>query len=277
MPANGRYFSVTIPQHHFTPWLPPGIAYIKGQLESSATGYAHWQLMVVFPKSARISAVVRVFGPFHVEFSRSEALADYVWKDDTAVVGTRFELGELAFKRNSKRDWQQIWDAAVLGDVAAIEPAARVQHYRTIKQIAADNLRPVGIERTVNVFWGKTGTGKSHRAWAEAGIDAYPKDPRSKFWDGYQGSAHVVLDEFRGDIDIAHILRWFDKYPVIVEVKGSSVVLRATTIWITSNLDPRDWYPALDAATKEALLRRLTITHFNGCPFNLVQRDGAAV
>lgn len=43
------------------------------------------------------------------------------------------------------------------------------------------------VERVVQVYWGTTGTGKSHRAWAEAGITAYPKDPLSKFWDGYRG------------------------------------------------------------------------------------------
>lgn len=73
---------------------------------------------------------------------------------------------------------------------------------------------------------------------------------------------HVVLDEFRGAIDISHLLRWFDRYPVIVEVKGSAVVLKAKKIWITSNISPDDWYPDLDAETKAALRRRLTITHF---------------
>jgi len=95
-------------------------------------------------------------------------------------------------------------------------------------------------------------------------LDAYPKDPRTKFWDGYNGQQHVVIDEFRGSIDISHMLRWLDRYPVIVEVKGSSTCLVATTIWITSNLDPRDWYMDLDVDTKQALLRRLVITHFDG-------------
>jgi hypothetical protein len=93
-------------------------------------------------------------------------------------------------------------------------------------------------------------------------MDAYPKDPRTKFWDGYQGHDRVVMDEFRGDIDIAHLLRWFDRYPVNVEIKGSATVLRARQIWITSNLDPREWYPTIDEATKAALLRRLHITYF---------------
>jgi len=72
-----------------------------------------------------------------------------------------------------------------------------------------------------------------------------------------------VVDEFRGGIDIAHLLRWCDRYPVIVELKGSSTVLSATKIWITSNLSPDDWYPELDVETKAALRRRLNITHFN--------------
>jgi len=114
------------------------------------------------------------------------------------------------------------------------------------------------------VFWGTSGTGKSRRAWEEAGIQAYPKDPRTKFWDGYRGQEHVVLDEFRGDIDIAHILRWFDRYPVIVEVKGAATVLAAKKIWITSNISPDSWYPTLDAETKAALRRRFSqVIHYN--------------
>jgi len=67
------------------------------------------------------------------------------------------------------------------------------------------------------------------------------------------------MDEFRGAIDIGHLLRWLDRYPVIVEVKGSSAVLKAEKIWITSNLHPREWYPLLDEATYLALERRLII------------------
>lgn len=129
-----------------------------------------------------------------------------------------------------------------------------------IFRIAQDHLKPIAVERKVRVYWGKTRVGKSRRAWDEAGLDAYPKDPRSKFWDGYRGHSNVVIDEFRGDIDIAHILRWFDRYPVIVEVKGTSVVLQSTDIWITTNLNPWDWYPNMDADTKDAMMERLEIT-----------------
>ena len=81
------------------------------------------------------------------------------------------------------------------------------------------------MERVVRVYVGPTGVGKSRRAWDEAGFDAYPKDPNTKFWDGYQGQPHVVMDEFRGKIDISNILRWTDQYPVSVETKVIMVSL----------------------------------------------------
>jgi len=112
------------------------------------------------------------------------------------------------------------------------------------------------------VFWGRSGSGKSRRAWEEAGLDAYPKDPRTKFWCGYRGQVNVVIDEFRGGIDIGHLLRWLDRYPVIVEIKGSSTVLSAERIWITSNIPPESWYPDVDAETMVALKRRLKVIHF---------------
>lgn len=107
------------------------------------------------------------------------------------------------------------------------------------------------------MLWGPTGVGKSRRAWEEAGNDAYSKDPRTKFWCGYQGQRHIIIDEFRGSIDISHLLRWLDRHPVRVETKGGSQPLMATTFWITSNLPPSAWYPELDSETYLALERRI--------------------
>jgi len=33
----------------------------------------------------------------------------------------------------------------------------------------------------------------SKRAWEEAGLHAYSKDPRSKWWDGYRAQEHVII------------------------------------------------------------------------------------
>lgn len=204
-----------------------------------------------------------MFGSFHAELSRSEAAASYVWKEDTSVPGTRFELGAKPFRRNSVTDWESVWSSAREGDLLSIPASVRVQSYRTLRAIGADFAQPLAMERTCSVFWGRTGTGKSLRAWTEGGLLAYPKDPRSKFWCGYCGQENVIIDEFRGGIDVGHLLRWLDRYPVIVEIKGGSVVLKAIKIWITSNISVESWYPDIDEETLLALRRRLNITHFH--------------
>lgn len=180
----------------------------------------------------------------------------------TCNIGTQFDFGAKPIRVNSKTDWESVWVSAKAGDLLKIPARIRVVSYRTLRGIAADYCKPVAIVREVHVFWGPTGTGKSRRAWLEAGDDAYCKDPRSKFWCGYQGENHVIIDEFRGGIDIAHMLRWLDRYPVRVEIKGSSIPLVAGKIWITSNVEPLWWYPDLDEPTRQALVRRLSITEF---------------
>lgn len=252
----------TIPEANFDPDdVPDGCRYIRGQLECGhETGYRHWQLLIVFKKKQSLQAAQRIFGgDWHGELTRSEAADEYVWKEDTRIEGTQFEYGTKPLRRNEAKDWERIWTQAKEGQIQEIPADVRVCHYKSLRSIASDFSRSTPIERTVHVFYGETGTGKSRRAWAEAGFDAYPKDPRTKFWDGYQGEENVVIDEFRGGVDIAHVLRWFDRYPVRVEIKGAGSVLRARRIWITSNLHPSEWYPMLDSASYRALERRLII------------------
>lgn len=253
---------LTIPHASFTPYLPPQCKYIKGQLELAASGFLHWQVFVEFGKRVRLGCVRSVFGDIHAEASRSTAAEDYVSKVETRVDGTEFVLGGRTVSRNSAADWDAIRESARGGRLGDIPSDIYVRCYNQLRRIAADHIEAIGCEREVVCYWGCTGTGKSRRAWDEAGFSAYPKDPRTKFWDGYRSQEHVVVDEFRGGIDIAHLLRWLDRYPVIVEIKGSSTALSAKKIWITSNIHPRQWYPELDNETMNALLRRMTIVEF---------------
>lgn len=269
MPApQARYWLLTIPHHAFVPFLHPGVAYLRGQLEQGAGGFLHWQLLVVLAKKATLRAVKDIYGQSaHAEPSRSDAADDYVWKEETRVQGTQFELGKRAFKRNSDTDWEAVRTAAVAGELDSIPADVFVRNYHSLKRIQKDysvaRPRPGTI---CHVYWGATGTGKSHRAWEEAGADAYIKNPSTKWWDGYRGEDAVLIDEFTGQIGITYLLRWLDKYSCRVEEKGGDQPLKATKFWICSNTDPREWYPEANEETKAALLRRLNITHFNA-PF----------
>jgi len=237
--------------------------YSRGQLEIGDGGFKHWQFVFYLAKPQRLSWIRNNISEFgHYEPTRSEAADEYVWKEESRVADTQFEFGSKPIRRNNVKDWDLIRNQAIAGQLLDIPADVYIRCYSQLKRIACDNLRPLPVSRTVYVFWGRTGSGKSRRAWEEASMEAYPKDPRTKFWDGYQGQKNVVIDEFRGGIDISHLLRWLDRYPVIVEIKGSSTVLKAETIWITSNLDPIYWYPEIDSETRDALLRRMNITYF---------------
>jgi len=246
----------------WTPQLPEGVQYIKGQLELGEGGLEHWQVFFTFGTKKSLAAVRNLWHPVigHWELTRSAAAEEYVWKEETRI-GEPFEFGERSFRRNSKVDWQLVRQNAEQGVFDAIPPDLFIRYYGNIIKICAASLQPTPMERSCTVFWGPTGTGKSFRAWNAAGIDTYAKDPRSKFWDGYCGQRNVIIDEFRGTLDVSHLLRWLDRYPVRVEVKGSSVPLQATNFWITSNLSPAFWYPELDPASFDALNRRMNVVH----------------
>lgn len=272
MPSpQSRWFLLTVPAEDFTSdALLDGVNYIKGQLEVGGSGYRHWQLVVYTERKATVTRIREIFGGrAHVERSRSPAALAYVWKEDTRVDGSQFELGEPPFHRNSKTDWEQVWESAKTGDFNAIPKNVLVPHYGSIRRIASDFGRTVAMDRSCSLFVGPTGTGKSHRAWEEAGMDAYSKDPRTKFWDGYRGERHVVVDEFRGAIAVENILRWLDRYPVRVEIKGSSVPFLAERIWITSNIGIDEWWKnpitglsTVDPETLEAVKRRIEVVNF---------------
>lgn len=259
------YWILTIKYEQFTPYLPQSVSFIKGQLErGDTTSYLHWQVYCIFTRQVRLSAVKKVFGDtVHAEPTYSEEAENYCWKEDTRVEGTQFTIGDKPIRRNNSADWDSILDFAKLGQFDGIPSDILIRNYGNLRKISVENAKPIGIERQCTVLWGPTGTGKSRTAWEEAGVDAYPKDPCTKFWDGYRGQNHVVIDEFRGVIGISHLLRWLDRYPVLVEVKGSSTVFKATKVWITSNLHPDRWYPDVDMVTMDALKRRLSILEIN--------------
>jgi len=250
----------------FTSWdgrsFPRWISYAKGQREQGAGGFEHWQLVVQCDRPTRLSKLKTWIRDGHWEPTRSDAALEYVWKEDTRVPESQFEHGTRRLRRNDAKDWDQIKQDAKEGNLDRIPADVYVRHYGTLKRIALDNLKPVAIERECQLYVGPTGTGKSRRAWNEAGMEAYIKNPNTKWWDGYKGEDHVIIDEFRGRIDASYLLTWTDRYPVQVETKGGALALMASKFWICSNIGIREWYPELGEETILALERRIKVIQF---------------
>lgn len=116
-------------------------------------------------------------------------------------------------------------------------------------------------------FYGAPGVGKSRLAH-ERLPSAFIKEPCTKWWTGYMLETTCIIDDFgpKG-ISLNHLLRWFDRYKCYVETKGDIVPLHVDEWIVTSNFHPREVYK-LDSGEDhpqiDALLRRITVTHFTG-------------
>jgi len=265
--GQGRWWILTIPKDSFeAPSAPPtGCSYAKGQLEIGTGGFEHWQVVACFNKKVRLRGVKAVFGKTaHCELSRSPAANAYVWKDETAVEGTRFEVGEAPIKRNDATDWAKVKACAKGGKIDDVPDDIYIKHYNVLKKIALDHLEFEDVEKTVHCYWGVSGSGKSHRAREEAGKNVYIKDPCTKWWCGYRPAEHdsVLIEEFTGTINISHMLRWLDKWGSAVETKLGGLPFKAPKIWITSNVNPLLWYPDANDQQRAALMRRMKVTEF---------------
>ena len=106
-----------------------------------------------------------------------------------------------------------------------------------------------------SILTGRTGIGKS-RYCAENYPNAFWKR-KGDWWDGYDGHDIVIIDEFYGWLPLDTMLGLMDRYPLMVDTKGSAVEFQAKTLCITSNITWDKWYDWKNNDIKDAFLRRI--------------------
>lgn len=262
-----RYFSVTIPVEKWIQpqELPESMQYIKGQREESATGYCHWQLLAYFAKKISLTRAKTYFcREAHLEATRSAAIEEYVWKEDTKIAGSEFEFGALPIKRNNKHDWSKVKELAKEGKIDDIPPDIFMRCYRTLKEVKKDYMKKPDSNDDVCGIWiyGPPGVGKSRRAREEY-PNAYDK-MCNKWWDGFQDEQYVLLDDFDTNHKCLghHLKRWSDRYPFLAETKGGAINIRPKKIVVTSNYSIETIFEG-DIMMIEALRRRFEVINMH--------------
>ncbi len=203
----------------------------------------------------------------HIEkVSNIDASLAYVQKEDTRLEGP-WEYGTKPVKRNSAKDWQEVWDNAVKGNIDKIDPEVRVKHYANLQRIRKDHMVLQDAEGLRGVWiWGESGIGKSRKARADY-PNAYPK-LCNKWWDGYQGEANVIMDDMGLDHKCLgqQLKIWADRYGCILETKGGAIPSQYAKFVVTSQYEIDDIFE--DEKTREALKRRFTVIHMSD-PFGV--------
>ncbi|QBA86168.1 putative Rep protein [Circo-like virus Croatia 17_S17] len=248
-----------------------GITYIVCQKEQCPdTNRVHVQGYVVFENRKRIGGVKTALGSttVHVERRRGthDEAASYCKKEESRCE-EGIELGEFDDRGNQSKCLEEVKEKIKRGatelEIAEEHFGIWCRYYQAFAKYRLLGSRQRDFKTTVRVYWGPPGTGKSRRATAECGGMAYRK-PLGEWWDGYDGSSNVIIDDFYGWIRFDELLRCLDRYAHRVPVKGGFVNFAPELLIITSNAMPRCWYnvETIDDYRFAALTRRLdTVEH----------------
>lgn len=255
------------------------VRYASWQLESGENGTKHFQGYVELSGPQRLSGVRNILGKAHWEprrGTRQQARA-YTRKEESRLSGP-WEYGQWSGGgQGARTDWAGLKDKLKSGaselDILEDNPREFFMYNRGIQR--ALSLLPTK-KRTwkteVYLLVGPTGTGKSYWAFTEQSEKKGYVKQRSNWWDGYNGEADVILDDFYGWLPFDELLRLGDENPLLIQTKGGQAQFLAKRVFITSNRSPDLWYSSEKVRPYlAAFYRRVTKAYW--CPERGVRID----
>lgn len=257
--------------------------YIVYQPEvAPTTGTKHLQGYIVFANPRTFDGVRVLLGPqFSIQVARGDCESNYTYcskedsRDDSAdfaVIehGSRDSVLGTGAGSGSRTDLELIGkrlrDGATETDIAFDYPASYIMYTRGIRSFAQLTVPSRRDPPTVYWYWGPTGTGKTRSA-SEESPDAYWKSASHTWWDGYDGLADVIIDDYRCDFcKFSELLRILDRYPYQLQIKGGTQQLNAKRIYITAPRPPEEMWASRTEEDLGQLLRRITEIKYFGPP-----------
>lgn len=242
-----------------------GASYVIIGKEKGEEGTPHLQGHLYFQGKVSARKVKSIVGErAHVEIARNPASSiEYCRKDGDFV-----EIGTRPIRKGKRSDLDKIKELIDRGipinQIATTHFRQWVRYARAFEQYA--NI--VGGSREgapeVIIYWGPTGSGKTRTVHERApDVWIYPGSSNAVWFDGYVAQPDVLFDEFDGSyFKITYLLRLLDRYRMQVPVKGGFRNWKPKRIFITSNIDPQQWYANASDAHIAAFYRRVTSVNY---------------
>lgn len=244
--------------------------YVFQKEAAPGTGRLHWQGFVQLCKQRALSSIVKAFLPQHphIEVCKGSAAQNiaYCSKSASRVDGP-FEWG-CKPAQGKRKDLDHVREMISAGKrmKEIVMEATSYQGMRGAEMILKYADKPYCGVREVWWFHGKTGTGKTKKAYDICGEDCWISMGSLQWFEGYDGEDAAIFDDLRrSSVSFSHLLRYLDRYPVRVPVKGASRPWMAKKIVITSPWAPDVLFtPEFNGGDSvDQLLRR--ITHIELC------------
>lgn len=168
-----------------------------------------------------------------------EGTIDPTYREGPWEIG-EWEAGGQGQRNDVVRLYECVKEGKSNKEILEEAPATYMRYYKAVAHVRHVLAPKRDFKTKVYVIWGATGLGKTH--WAsEKAPGAYFKQ-RGDWWDEYDGTSDVIIDDFYGWLKYDTLLRICDKYACQVEIKGGHVNFAPKRIFITSNNWPNKWY-----------------------------------
>lgn len=228
------------------------------------TGTPHIQGYVDFVNPRTITGIRRIIPQisWRKRLGTWSQATEYCKKD-----GNFFEWGEPN-KQGQRADLTILKENIAAGtkvdDIVMNDPVAYHQYGRTLNKIEDLAMRKrFRTEMTTGTwYWGRTGVGKSHRAFEGYSPETHYVFPNDNgWWDGYVQQPTVIFNDFRGELPYNELLQLIDKWPHTVRRRNREPIpFISRHVIITSSIPPEEVYWRTNERDQiQQLLRRLTV------------------
>lgn len=250
------------------------ITYMIWQYEKCPkTEKIHVQGYCEFEKKSRFNLIKSNFPPgTHIEMAKGSQKSniEYCSKSESKIGDTQ----EFGLRKSQGKDpeidhfLQDIRELKSNEELIDEHPSLMMRYHNFRNQVLSASLETKFKHTRRNVeclcFWGDPRSGKTTKAFeCFPELRRYklplPKDDKSEPWFmDYEGEEYLLIDDFKGEINVTMMKGILEGWPQQLPVKNSRTYAGWHKVVVTSNVDPKYWYPNIALIHTEAIIQRFT-------------------